>query len=315
MVPGFSQGREFFIDALIDHLFFIFRTLFELKVYHPSWLESITLVLHKIGKTSYDVAKSYHPIGLLNTMPKVLSTLNSKHTSYLAEKHKLLPASQFGGCPGRNTTDAMLLVVHKIKSTWWRGKVAAALFLDVQGAFPNTVKEQLIHNMRMRRVPTCFTDIITLSLTGRTMCLKFDDFIYDTIPLVNGTTQGDPDSMSHFGFYNALLIETAASKDKLSPGFVDNSMMLMVGDSLGQCHRTLKDMMERPKGGFEWSPTHNSPFEISKIGLMNFPRSYQDVIPGALSIYKPNLDSSVTTSLTYPVTSYKYLCIIFDPKL
>ena len=48
----------------------------------------------------------------------------------------------------------MLLVTHKIKDAWRKGKMAAALFLDVQGAFPDTVKEQLIHNMRMRRVPT-----------------------------------------------------------------------------------------------------------------------------------------------------------------
>jgi hypothetical protein len=135
------------IDVLIDHLFFIFRAVLELNVYHPSWLESIMLVLREISKTVYDVAKSYRPIGLTNTIPKVLSTLSSKHTSYLAEKHNLLPATQFGGRPGHNTTDAMLLVVHKIKSAWRRGKVAAALFLDVQGAFPNTVKEQLIHNM------------------------------------------------------------------------------------------------------------------------------------------------------------------------
>jgi hypothetical protein len=303
------------INALIDHLFFIFRAVLELKVYHPKWLESITLVLRKVGKTSYDVAKSYRPIGLMNTTPKVLSTLCSKHTSYLAEKHNLLPATQFGGCPGRNTTDAMLLVVHKIKGAWRRGKVAVALFLDVQGAFPNTVKEQLIHNMRMRRVPKCFTDIVTLSLTGRTTRLKFDDFVSDPIQLDNGTTQGDPSSMSHFGFYNAPLIETASSEDELSPGFVDDSMMLTIGDSLEQCHVKLKDMMERPGGGFEWSLMHNSPFELSKMALMNFPRSYRDVIPGPLSLDKPNGDGSATTSLTHPVTSYKYLGVIFDPKL
>jgi hypothetical protein len=132
------------IDTLINHLFFIFRAVLELKVYHPKWLESITLVLHKVGKTSYDIVKSYRLIGLMNTTPKVLSTLCSKHTSYLAEKHNLLPATQFGGHPGCNTTDAMLLVVHKIKSTWRRGKVAVALFLDVQGAFPNTVMSSIV---------------------------------------------------------------------------------------------------------------------------------------------------------------------------
>jgi hypothetical protein len=88
------------VDALIDHPFFIFRAVFKLTVYHPRWLKSITLVLRKIGKSSYDVAKSYHPIGLIDTILKVLSTLCSKHISYLSEKHELLLTSQFGERPG-----------------------------------------------------------------------------------------------------------------------------------------------------------------------------------------------------------------------
>ena len=36
------------------------------------------------------------------------------------------------------------------------------------------------------------------------------------------------------------------------------------------CHVKLKDMMERPGGGFDWSYMHNSPFELSKMALMNF---------------------------------------------
>jgi hypothetical protein len=73
--------------------------------------------------------------------------------SFLAEKHSLLLPTQFGSRPSMNTTDTMLLVTHKIKNTWRKGKTVAALFLDVQGVFPNTVKEQLVHNMHMRRVP------------------------------------------------------------------------------------------------------------------------------------------------------------------
>ena len=192
----------------------------------------------------------------MDTIPKVFSTLCTKHISYLAEKHGLLPLTQFGGRPGRNTTDAMLLVTHKIKDTWRKGKTAAALFLDVQGAFPNMVKEQLVHNMRMRRVPECFINIVNLSLTGCTTCLKFDDFISEPIPFNNGTTQGNPSSMLYYSFYNAPLIEVASSSDKLSPGFVNDSMMLAIGDTIEECHLKLKDMMERPGGGFEWSYTH-----------------------------------------------------------
>ena len=62
-------------NVLIDHLFFILRAVFEHDVYHPWWLESTTLVLKKIGKPAYDVAKAYHPIGLIDTILKVLSML------------------------------------------------------------------------------------------------------------------------------------------------------------------------------------------------------------------------------------------------
>jgi hypothetical protein len=134
-------------EALINHLYFIFKAVFKFNTYHPQWLKSITLVLHKIGKILYDVAKSHCPIGLIDTIPKLFSMLCSKHISFLAEKHNLLLQFEFGSRPGRNTTDVMLLVTHKIKDTWRKGKVAAALFLDVQGTFPNMVKDQLIHNM------------------------------------------------------------------------------------------------------------------------------------------------------------------------
>ena len=227
----------------------------------------------------------------------------------------MLPPSQFGGRPGRNTTDAMLLVSHKIKEAWRKGKSAAALFLDVQGAFPNTVKDQLIHNMQMRKVPQCFINIVSMSLSGRTTRIKFDDYISNPMPLNNGTTQGDPSSMLYDSFYNALLIEIASSNDELSPGFVDDTMILAISDSIGQCHLKLKDMMERPGGGFEWSYTHNSPFELSKTVLINFPRTHRDLIPARLTLDKPNEDSSVTSSVTLPVLSYKYLGVIFDPKL
>jgi hypothetical protein len=121
--------------------------------------------------------------------------------------------------------------------------------------------------------------------------------------------------MTYYSFYNAPLIETAFSEDKLSMGFVDDSMLLAIRDILEQCHEKLKDMMEHAGGGFEWLRTHNSPFELSKTVLMNFPRSYRDSIPGALSLARPSPDGSVMSSLVHPVSSYKYLDIIFDSKL
>ena len=152
------------IDALIDHLYFIFRAVLELNVYHEWWLRSITLVLCKIGKTTYNIAKLYHPISLLDTIGKLLSTLIVADQSHFTEKHNMFPAMQFGGRPGCCTTDAMHVVAHKIKDAWHAGKVAFTLFLDVQGAFPNMVKDQLIHNMKIHCIPLCYIKLIELVL-------------------------------------------------------------------------------------------------------------------------------------------------------
>ena len=140
-------------------------------------------------------------------------------------------------------TNAMLLVTHRIKDAWRSRKVTAALFLNVQGACPNMVKKQLIHNMKIRHVPKCFTDLTDHMLSGCPTRLHFNDFISDPISLDNGTMLDNPSYMLFYSFYNMPLLETANGCNKLSSGFVDDSIMLVVGDNLMECYKKLKDMI------------------------------------------------------------------------
>jgi len=199
--------------------------------------------------------------------------------SHLAEKHSLLRPGQYGGCPGHKTSDAVHFLAHTIKDAWRTGKVTVALFLDVQGAFLNTVKEHLIHNMKTCRIPSCYIHLINNMLTNRKTRLHFDDYISEPIPIDNRTTQGCPLSMLLYTFYNAPLIKCTASKNKSSIGFVDDSSYLITARSLHEAHENIKDLMERPNGGFDWSTTHNSPYELNKLALMNFPCSNHDNPP------------------------------------
>ena len=80
--------------------------------------------------------------------------------------------------------------------------MVSVLFLDIEGAFPNAVTDRLIHNMRKRRIPRCYTDFVKKLLTGRETRLRFDDFLSDPIPIDNGVGQGDPISMIVYLFYN-----------------------------------------------------------------------------------------------------------------
>ena len=74
-------------------------------------------------------------------------------------------------------------------------------------------------------------------------------------------------------------------------------------------------MMERPSGGFNWSVTHSSPYELNKLAMMNYPCSILDVPPSDLTLSRTNLDGSVTSQSINTASTYKYLGVTLDPKL
>jgi ribonuclease HI len=106
--------------------------------------------------------------------------------------NNLLPELQFGGRPGRSTTDALHFAEQYIKNAWRRGNVVAALFLDIQAAFPNMQKERLLANMRARNLADEYCDYVDMILTQRQIQLKFDDHISTPFSPENGCCQGCP---------------------------------------------------------------------------------------------------------------------------
>jgi hypothetical protein len=162
-------------DSLVDRLLPIYRAMVKNAWYYDPWRISTTVVLRKPGKPRYDTPKAYRPIALLNTLCKVLTAIVADVMTFYTEKHELLPATHFGGRPGRTTTDAVHLLVHKIKDAWRKWQVMAVLFLDIEGAFPNAVTSRLLHNMRKRRLPNAITDFAGVMLNGRSTILRFDD--------------------------------------------------------------------------------------------------------------------------------------------
>jgi len=206
----------------------------------------------------------------------------------------------------------MLLLTHTIKEAWRKKKVASVLFLNVQGAFPNVVKEVLIHSMRTRGVPSEYVQITELMLTGRKTKLSFDDFLSDFISIDNGNNQGCPLSMIYYAFYNAGLLEISPpdAQDEQQFGFVDDVALLAIGDNLTETHDKLANMMTRPGGAFDWSENHYSQFELSKLALMNFsPKLHQ---PTSLTLLHPRTNRPTSIK---SVQTYKFLGVIFDSKL
>ena len=80
-------------------------------------------------------------------MGKLLTAVITDQLSHLLERYQLLPSTHFGGCLGRSMTDSLHLLEYMVKHVWHNKRVASILFLDREGAFPNAVTNQLLHNM------------------------------------------------------------------------------------------------------------------------------------------------------------------------
>jgi hypothetical protein len=134
-------------DLLLPHLLSIFKAVFNLETFYAPWRDFTTVVLRKPGRPDYIIPKSYRPITLLNTTYKLLSAVVANQLTHILESNHLLPNTHFGGHPGRSTTDFLHLLKATVKNVWCSHKVVSVLFLNIEGAFPNTITDHLLHNM------------------------------------------------------------------------------------------------------------------------------------------------------------------------
>ena len=117
--------------------------------------------------------------------------------------------------------------------------------------------------------------------------------------------------------YNAPLLRVAnpASPNECIVGFVDDTTLLARGKNFKEAHATLKDMMERTNGVFEWSSTFNSPLEMNKLALVNFTQSAAKARDATcLTLMQP--DHGIIHKRDIEVSpSAKLLSVILDARL
>jgi hypothetical protein len=294
-------------DILIDRLYCIYTEILKKDLYFDPWKSFTTVVLRKPGKPKYNVPKAYRPIALLNTTAKLLSAIISEQLMFYVEHYNLLPANHFGGRAKRTATDAVHLLTHRIKGEWRKGKVIAALFLDIEGAFPNAVNKQLTHNLKSRRVPKKIVSYVTNMLRDRSTTLWFDDHISLPIELNNGIGQGDPLSMALYQFYNADLVEIPSEDEgEYAGAYVNDAIIAASAKMFTEAHEMLRDMMTRDGGAINWAKQHNSPFEFNKLTLIDFAHSCRSIDRPPLMLPDITINPSKST---------KYLGVILDQNL
>ena len=205
-------------------------------------------------------------------MSKILESIIARRLSQIAEDHHLLPATHFGGRPGRTTTDAVLYLTQHIKDKWRQAKVTSVLFLDISQAFPSISHPQLIHILQCHHVPTQIVNWCCAFLSHRTTSLSFNDFTSPPMPASSGIPQGSPLSPILYLFYSADLLELIPlnNPNRLAGGFIDDTMLAVSSESIASNIEMLNQLVQ---GCLWWSRQHACQFDIGKFQLVHFTRN------------------------------------------
>jgi hypothetical protein len=154
-------------------------------------------------------------------------------------------------------------------------------------------------------------------LDGRSTALKYDGFTSEPIAIDNGFTsepiaidnsigQGDPLSMVLYQYYNTDLLDIPKGGSEDTLAYVDDTILVATADDFPAAHTKLTSMMTRPGGVAEWSKTHNSLLEYSKLALIDFAHR---------SSTKERTTLQLPERQVEPVKSTKYLGVIIDQTL
>ncbi|KAI3184976.1 hypothetical protein DTO027I6_9891 [Penicillium roqueforti] len=282
--------------------------LFNACVYtghNPSHFQrSITVVLRKQGKSDYQLAKSYRPVALLNTLGKFLEAVIARRISYAVETEGLLPRTHLGGRRGISIDHAIHIIIDRIKTSWGKGKpVVSLLMLDVSGAYDNVSHDRLLHNLKKRRLGH-FVPWVRAFLNNRSTRIRMPEGTSDRIPTPTGIPQGSPISPILYLIYNADLIESCGN-GATSNGWVDDVCFMAKGDSERE---TIKKLGAACRKADQWAEKHASVFDPKKYALVHFVNT-KEIDPQ----YTPLSLRGHTVAATR--TAERYLGYWLDPDL
>jgi hypothetical protein len=106
------------------------------------------VVVVKPGRRDRTKVKSYRYISLLPTIGKLVEKAITLHLANQGEFNGWWHPGQHGSRAGRNTTDALLWIIRRVRENRQNKKHTAVLMVDVSAAFPNTSRNEVRETLK-----------------------------------------------------------------------------------------------------------------------------------------------------------------------
>jgi len=98
----------------------------------PNYFKCLSMIIiPKPNKVSYDQAKIFCPIVLLNTLGKLIEKVIAKRIQFMVVNNNFIYPRQLGRLKFKSTTDAGVALTHIVRCGWAKGKTTNTLAFNI----------------------------------------------------------------------------------------------------------------------------------------------------------------------------------------
>ena len=109
----------------------------------PDYFKCLSMIIiPKPNKSSYDHAKMFCSIVLLNTLGKLIEKVIAERIQFTVVENNFIHPCQLGGLKFKSTIDAGVTLTYIVRSRWAKGKSTSTFAFNISQFFPS-----LNHNL------------------------------------------------------------------------------------------------------------------------------------------------------------------------
>src|SRR5437667_3687962 len=106
-------------------------------------------MISKPGKRDLTDISSWRPIALLSCLGKGLERLLARRIAFKTVWHQVAARTHFGALPKRSAIDLVACFISDVEEALNKGKLVAALFLDIKDAVDTVTYMKLLRRLRL----------------------------------------------------------------------------------------------------------------------------------------------------------------------
>lgn len=293
--------------------------LFLLSVYNKFWTSSYSLPadwvkakiipIQKPNKPSEDI-NSYRPISLTSVLAKTMERMISCRLSFFLESNEIINEEQAGFRKNMSTANAILKLVHGIKTGFNSKKSSLAVFVDFQGAYDSVWRSKLLVKLLQSGISGRMLSWYRRFLTQRWCRTSWKNIDSSYRQSRIGLPQGAVSSCVLFNLYTNDLIEKLKKIEGVNVCMFADDMVIWIQKENIKNFQKQQDYLETTMNSVlkylsTWCEENNMTINKSKTVYQFF----------SMKHINPAFRIEVGGTLLNKSTTTKYLGVMLDNKL